>query len=280
MLVLIGWRGEPGIHDEPQHIKQGRVLTQLLDSLEIPWLHLNLNDNLKDVIEKCLKTIMLSSKPIALLISKGTFENYNCNEKAKAIIFSREQAIEIVSDHYSKDTFIVCTTGMASRELYEHRKKIIDSDRRHFLTVGSMGHASSISLGIAQAKPASRIVCIDGDGACLMHMGTLATIGQSDAKNLIHILINNGAHDSVGGQPTVGLEIDFVKISKACGYKVAKKAKTKSALKKILRNSIKKQGPIFIEVQVQKGHRTGLGRPEESPREHKKLFMDSLNAKF
>jgi phosphonopyruvate decarboxylase len=111
-------------------------------------------------------------------------------------------------------------------------------------------------------------------------MGTLATIGQSDAKNLIHILINNGAHDSVGGQPTVGLEIDFVKISKACGYKVAKKAKTKSALKKILRNSIKKQGPIFIEVQVQKGHRTGLGRPEESPREHKKLFMDSLNAKF
>jgi phosphonopyruvate decarboxylase len=184
--------------------------------------------------------------------------------------------VEAVATAAGPDAAIVSTTGMMSRELYEHRVRTGQDPRRDFLTVGSMGHASQIALGVAAARPELRVVCLDGDGSVIMHMGGLATIGATRVENLTHVVVNNGVHDSVGGQPTVGLEIDLCGIARACGYRTVLEADTRQDLLAALTRALSSVGPTFLEVRVQPGARPDLGRPAGAPHENKARFMGML----
>lgn len=275
MLLLIGWRGEPGVKDEPQHISQGKLTLPLLDTMQIPYTVLCENN---DEIEKQLEdayTHLKNERPYALVIKKNTFADYTLqnNKKVNAQL-SREEAIEQIVESLNEKDIVVSTTGMISRELYELRNKMKMDHSKDFLTVGSMGHASQIALGIALEKKNRKVFCLDGDGATIMHMGGLTSVGSLKPKNFIHIVLNNGAHDSVGGQPTVGLDLDFQSIAQACGYAKTFKIEKAEEIKDIVSNL--PQGPVFIEIQVKKGARKDLGRPIESPVENKKVFMKFL----
>jgi phosphonopyruvate decarboxylase len=274
LVLVIGWRGEPGVHDEPQHIKQGKVTCSLLESMGIPYAVLENNEDGVDAqIETCFKAIAETGSPSAFVIRKDTFAPYALQKKEEhGAVMTREEAIEEIAA--SRSGIIVSTTGMISRELYELRDKTSVGHERDFLTVGSMGHASSIALSIALRNQKLQVTCLDGDGAALMHMGALAAIGTRKPRNYCHIVLNNGAHDSVGGQPTIAPFIDMPAVAMACGYTKAYQAKTKKELQKIL--SKKNKGLIFIEVKVKKGARKDLGRPKTTPQENKAAFMKYL----
>ena len=279
MLILIGWRGEPNQIDEPQHLKQGAITPDLLHCLDIPTLIVG-PDEPKDLpnLKNAIKLIKDKNSPVALLIKKNSFEKNRSivSGRDESKLLSREDAIRYLLQIFSKDTFFISTTGMASRELYELRA---EGDRCHgydFLTVGSMGHSSSIALGIALAKKSSKIVCLDGDGSAIMHLGSLAIIGSLKPKNLIHVILNNGSHDSVGGQPTVGKDISFTSVAAGLKYHNIFKVSNKEEIE-LLSNKISfSDGPTLIEVIIKKGARTNLGRPKSSPEENKKLFMNNL----
>ena len=214
--------GEPGIKDEPQHLKQGRITPSILDIMEIPYKLINNNVNQSIEMQMGPRKANTNKRPVALLVQKGSFckaekKEFKKNEKDSYI--SRENAISIITENISNKSIIVSSTGMISRELYENRIKTKQDRSKDFLTVGSMGHASQIALGIAKANPYKKVVCLDGDGAALMHLGGMTTIGTTDNGNLLHIVLNNGAHDSVGGQPTVAKKICLTSIAKACCYK-------------------------------------------------------------
>ena len=232
LLILIGWRGEPGVHDEPQHVKQGKVTCDLLDAMKVPYEVLTDDEaKLSEQLNKAYAYIKENSAPYALVIRKGTFDEYVLQNNIKVEAeMKREEAIEKIMLSASDKTAFISTTGMASRELYELRDKHNMAHNRDFLTVGSMGHASQIALAVAMQKPNRPIFCIDGDGATIMQMGGLATVGTRKPKNLVHFVMNNGAHDSVGGQPTVGLQIDIPAIAKACGYEKVYTVATKAEL--------------------------------------------------
>lgn len=277
VLLVIGWRGEPGVHDEPQHVKQGRITCGLLDTMGIPFRIL------PDDEEGCLRALddassYMSEKgsPFALVVRKNTFSDYSPGHKAveESYPMSREDALEIVSGSMG-DALFVSTTGMASRELYEIRDRRGESHGSDFLTVGSMGHSSQIALGIALNLPSRRVVCIDGDGAAIMHMGGMATIATEGPANLTHIMINNGVHDSVGGQPTVSREIDIHRIAGDMGYRNVFTARTEEELRKSLECT---DGPVFIQVMVHRGARKDLGRPKTTPAENKEAFMKNIGS--
>jgi len=274
VVLVIGWRGEPGVHDEPQHVKQGKVTCLMLESMGIPYTVLeNDEDNVNSQIETCFKTITETGSPYAFVIRKETFAPYTLQKKEEyEAVMTREEAIEAIAAN--RDGIIVSTTGMISRELYELRDKAGKGHERDFLTVGSMGHASSIALSIALQKPHLQVTCLDGDGAALMHMGSFAAIGMLKPRNYCHIILNNGAHDSVGGQPTIAPFIDIPAVAHACGYIKIYQAKTKKELIKIL--SKKNDGLTFIEVKVKKGARKDLGRPKSTPQENKAAFMQYI----
>ena len=284
LLLVIGWRGEPeGDHDEPQHIKQGKVTCALLEAMEIPYAVLEADEEKAAVqITDAYKTIKERSAPFALVIRKGCFDSYTLksNECVPAEM-TREQAIEQIIGCMPSNTVFVSTTGMASRELYELREKNQQKHDTDFLTVGSMGHASQIALGIALCKRDRTVICIDGDGAALMHLGGFSTIGTQKPQNMIHIVLNNGAHDSVGGQPTVARNINLCAIAEACGYGQAVCVRTQAELAAALANAVAApdaadMAPVFIEILVSKGSRPDLGRPTSSPIENKKAFMTLL----
>nr|MCK4929797.1 phosphonopyruvate decarboxylase [Nanoarchaeota archaeon] len=275
LLMLIGWRGEPGKKDEPQHVKQGKITPSLLDTLEIPYKILP--NSIKEV-EKILKEVLESVKkrnaPYALLVKKDTFEPYSLKNKTKTSYeLSREEAIKLIVDQLQPRDIVVSTTGKTSRELFEYREALGQGHEKDFLTVGSMGHASQIALGIALAKPERNVYCLDGDGAAIMHLGALGIIASQNPKNFKHIILNNGAHDSVGGQPTIGFKLDFPLIAKACGYKTALKAETYDEIKEKISILKSKKGPGLLEIKVNKGSRKDLGRPTTTPIENKKAFM-------
>ncbi len=280
MLLMIGWRGEPGVIDEPQHVKQGRIMTSLMDSLEIPWYKLSSDtERPSDLINKAITQMKDIKAPVALLVSKGTFEKYILKQDNPAKFqMSREQAIKNIVEHLDDSDLIVSTTGMTSRELYEHRAQAQQGHSNDFLTVGSMGHTASIALGLAQTQIERKIFCIDGDGSVLMHMGALGVVGSSGNKNIIHILINNGVHDSVGGQPTVGFDIDLPEIARSCNYAHVFSIEDKENLSECLINIRQLQGPIFIEIKVQKGARDNLGRPKSTPIENKSALMSLIGS--
>ena len=277
VLLLIGWRGRPGVHDEPQHIKQGKVTLDLLATMGIGYAILSKEESQAGKqIEKAIEA--LSRKEVyALIIEKDTFESYQLlNVEQNGLSLTREEAIQTVASTLSDKDCIVSTTGMISRELFEYRTAKGQSHERDFLTVGSMGHASQIALGIAIAQPDRKVWCFDGDGAMIMHMGSLAIIGDKAPKNYVHVVFNNGAHDSVGGQPTVGLKIDLKAIANAVGYPHAFSVDNKADLSVILSEAKNLDGPILLEIKVRKGNRKDIGRPTTTPAYNKDLFMGYL----
>ena len=280
LLLLIGWRGEPGKKDEPQHVKQGRITLDFLDVLGIQYKVLTGSAEDAEMNLKHAVGIMKEkSCPFALVIPKGIFESYKLkNKKEDQFELLREEAIKIVIDHIGQRDIVVSTTGMTSRELFEYREQLGYDHSRDFLTVGSMGHSSQIALAIALAKPERRVICLDGDGALIMHMGALSTIASKQPENFKHIVINNGAHDSVGGQPTAGFDIDIPKIAQACGYKSTFTAVNKKVLLEILPAFLAEKGPALLEIKTGKGARENLGRPTTTPIENKVAFMKFLQA--
>ncbi|MDU1978914.1 MAG: phosphonopyruvate decarboxylase [Clostridium sp.] len=279
MLLMIGWRGEPGKNDEPQHKKQGLITLDTLNLLGIKYEMLDedsSNNECLEKIEKAKRYIDINKQPFAIIIKKGAFKEYKLkNHTASNYELTREDAIEVLLDNISNDSVIVSTTGMASREVFELREKRQEGHNKDFLTVGSMGHASQIALGIA-LNTDKHVYCIDGDGALIMHLGGLAIIANQKPKNLMHIVINNGAHDSVGGQATVGLDIDIPSIAMGCGYNKCYSCNTKEELIMYCQKIEKIEGPVLLEVKVKKGARNNLGRPTTTPIENKNEFMKFL----
>lgn len=278
VLLLIGWRGRPGIHDEPQHVKQGKVTTGLLNVMGVNYEVLSKEeDKAEKQIAKAIKALQ-NKEVFALVIEKDTFEDYKLqNVEVNDLTMGREEAIQTVAAALGEKDCIVSTTGMISRELFEYRAGKGEGHERDFLTVGSMGHASQIALGIAMAQPERRVWCFDGDGAAIMHMGSMAIVASKEPKNYVHVVFNNGAHDSVGGQPTVGLKIDLPAVAKAVGYKATYTVDSKYALNVILNEVKNLEGPILIEIKVKKGNRKDLGRPTTTPIQNKEALMDFLS---
>lgn len=278
MLLVIGWRGEPGKKDEPQHVKMGSISREVLDAIGVEWAELPQDlDAAKAAIATAAERLKARPAPYAFLVRAGTFEKYKLQSKTPAPYgMSREESIAAILDHLPKDGLIVATTGMPSRELYEHREQRKEGHERDFLTVGSMGHSSQIALGIALSHRDRKVYCIDGDGAVLMHMGGLATIGTSGCKHYKHICLNNGAHDSVGGQPTVAFQVDLSAVAKACGYPSVFVATSREELDQVFAKFDAAEGPAFLEVRVKIGHRDDLGRPKMSPAELKVAYMASI----
>ena len=276
LLLVIGWRGEPGVHDEPQHEKQGKVTLSLLETMGIPYAVLD--ENWEGQVDEALRVIGETNGIYALIIRKGTFEEYKLqNQEASNWELSREEAIKIVVDKLKKDDIVVSTTGMISRELFEYREAKGQGHAHDFLTVGSMGHASQIALGIALQKPERRVVVFDGDGASIMHMGNMAIVASQLPKNYIHIVYNNGAHDSVGGQPTVGFDINLPQIGAAMGYKTVLNATNAEELNAALGELEDCAKPALLQICVRKGNRKDLGRPTTTPIENKEALMKELS---
>jgi phosphonopyruvate decarboxylase len=280
-LLMVGWRGEPGKKDEPQHKKQGLITLELLQTLGVSYSVLDSSMTIEEAkaeLEKAFSHMAEKCEPYALVIRKEAFEPYKLKSDFKTSFeLTREEAIRVVAPIIGTEGVIVSTTGMASRELFEYREAVHEGHERDFLTVGSMGHSSQIALGIALAKPEKKVYCLDGDGALLMHMGGLAIVGSAAPANFKHIVINNGAHDSVGGQPTVGFGIDILTIARACGYKTALTAETREDIIIKMKELQLSEGPALLEIKVNKGSRKDLGRPTTTPIENKEAFMELLS---
>lgn len=280
LLLVIGWRGEAGVHDEPQHKKQGRVMLSMLEAMEIPYSIVGpeMNDA-EESLGNALAYVRKNNAPFALVVKKGTFSTFTGGKKKAATFeLTRETAIEQVLNFLDERDVVVSTTGMASREVYEYRDRRGKGHERDFLTVGGMGHASQIALGVALQRPDRSVYCLDGDGAFLMHMGALAITGVLKPRNFTHVVFNNGAHDSVGGQPTVGLNIDILGIARACSYQVMAQARTSQELQSCLQDMKRSEGPCLLEVLIQRGGRKDLGRPATTPVENKHAFMEFLSS--
>lgn len=278
MIFVIGWRGQPGVHDEPQHIYQGEITIKLLDDMNISSFIIK-KDTTKEEIKNKMKNFkknLKEGKQVAFVIEKNALEYDQKVEYKNDNKMNREEIIEHIVK-VSKNDPIISTTGKASRELFEIREKNNESHEYDFLTVGSMGHSSSIALGIAIEKPESKIWCIDGDGALLMHMGSAAVIASVKPNNFIHILINNGAHETVGGMPTVANNINLPKLAEACGYKKIYSVDNFKDLDKVLKEAKKNNKLTFIEVLSSIGARSDLGRPTTTAKENKENFMKYLN---
>ena len=279
MILLIGWRGQPGLKDEPQHAKQGPITKELLDSLGIPYTLLSSNDleaakQVKQAVVETLKT----KRPFALLVQDGTFETFTLSqERAAKYPLTREVAIQTIVDNLTNQDAVVITTGKASRELFAYREKLGQGHNQDLLVVGGMGHASSVAYGIAKQKPAHKLFVIDGDGAVLMHMGVLPFIGCSGLKNFYHIVLNNGSHESVGGQPTVAQAIDLAAIAKNSGYTRTYSLSTSADIAKTIRSIKKLAGPVFVEINVGGRARADLTRPTIHPSKNKESFMKFLD---
>ena len=278
VLLVIGWRGKPGVHDEPQHVKQGKVTTGLLNVMGIDYTVLSKEEDKAEAqIKKAVAFMQATKQCYALVIEKDTFEDYKLqNVEKNDLTMSREETIQTVAAALGEKDAIVSTTGMISRELFEYRTTMNQGHERDFLTVGSMGHASQIALGIALSKQDRKVWCFDGDGASIMHMGSMAIVANKAPKNYVHVVFNNGAHDSVGGQPTVGLKINLPAIAQAVGYPIVYSVETTENLQEILAKIKNVEGPIFLEIKVKKGNRKDLGRPTTTPIQNKEALMSFL----
>lgn len=280
MIFVIGWRGEPDIHDEPQHVYQGKVTLKLLEDMSIEFVIVSPDTTeaeLKETMSR-FRDLLKKGKQVAFVIRKGAL---TCSEPVQYRNFysmTREEAIRHIVAVTGEDP-VVSTTGKASRELFEIREANHQSHQYDFLTVGSMGHASSIALGIAIQKPEQKVWCLDGDGALLMHMGSLAVIGQVQPKNLIHIVINNEAHETVGGMPTASSAVSLIQIAAGCGYTHAVSVDNFEALDAALKDAKNSEELMFLEVKCSLGARSDLGRPTTTALANKEQFMKFLKDK-
>lgn len=272
ILLVIGWRGEPGVKDEPQHVKQGRITLEQLDLLEIPYKIVDANSDSRLIAEWASTVLKETESPVALVVKKGTFSTFKFQTRnAFKSTLLREDALRLVLQ-LSGQSSVISTTGKTSREVFEIRAEN-SNNQRDFLTVGGMGHTSSIALGAAIGNPSKHFVCIDGDGSLLMHLGSLPIIGSINPSNFTHILLNNAAHESVGGQPTVASNIDIKSLSVACGYKHYELACTLEEIQRSWDTLSTLSGLKFLEIRISVGSRANLGRPTSTPIENKNLFI-------
>mgnify|MGYP002767620521 FL=1 len=278
VLLVIGWRGEPGVHDEPQHVKQGKITLPLLDAMGIRHEILSQDETeFRSQLDGAVRHMSETGEAFAFIVRKNTFEPYTLQRhEVNEYPLSREEAIQKVAASLSAKDVIVSTTGMISRELFEYRTAQGQGHERDFLTVGSMGHASQIALGVALEKTDRRVWCFDGDGAALMHLGSVAIIADKAPENFVHVIFNNGAHDSVGGQPTVGLKVNLAGIAKAAGYKDAVSVTTAEDLGSALKVLKTMRGPVLLEVRVHRGNRKDLGRPTTTPIQNRDALMEFM----
>lgn len=277
MVFIVGWRGEPGVHDEPQHIYQGEVTVRLLELMDIKTFIIGkeTSDEEAGAAMNEFREILKAGKDVAFIIKKGALSTDVKAEYKNDYSMSREQIIKRIVNVSGEDP-IICTTGKASRELFETRAANGQSHKYDFLTVGSMGHSSSIALGVAWNKPDAKVWCVDGDGAVLMHMGSVAVIGANAPKNMVHIVINNEAHETVGGMATVASRTDLPAVARACGYPYAVSVDSFDDLDRELADAKKRNALSFIEVKCRIGARDDLGRPTTTALENKQNFMNYL----
>lgn len=277
VVFIVGWRGEPGTHDEPQHIYQGEVTVKLLETMDIKTFVIGKDTTEEEAASAMeeFRGILDSGKDVAFVIRKGgiSYDEEILYENDNTMV--REEIIQHIVKA-SGDDPVISTTGKASRELFETRVANGQSHKYDFLTVGSMGHSSSIALGVATNKPDVKVWCIDGDGAVLMHMGSMAVIGFHAPDNMVHVIINNGAHETVGGMPTVACKTDFTAIAKACGYPYAVSVDTYEDLDKELGAARERTELSLIEVKCAIGARENLGRPTSTALKNKQKFMEYL----
>lgn len=277
VIFIVGWRGEPGVHDEPQHIYQGEVTVKLLEDMGVATFVIG-TDTTEEELGECMakfKSILKQGKDVAFVIRKGALSYDEKVEYKNDYAMTREEIIRHIIQ-VSGDDPIISTTGKASRELFELREANEQGHQYDFLTVGSMGHSSSIALGVALQKPDRKVWCIDGDGAALMHMGAMAVIGFHMPNNMVHVIINNEAHETVGGMPTVAGNMDFIKLAKACGYPHAVSVDSFDALDQALTEAKENKELSLIEVKSAIGAREDLGRPTTTALDNKKMFMNYL----
>ncbi len=281
MIIVVGWRGEPGVKDEPQHIKQGKVQLDLIKALDLPYTVISKDEqNISTKITNGIEQAVSENRPFVFVIKKGTFSKYGLESSSdEEKMMSREKALEIMLSQFPEDVIIVSTTGKTSREIFEIRERNGEPHYKDFLTVGSMGHCSSIALGIVISNPERKVVCIDGDGALIMHMGSLSTIGKLKPKNFYHILMNNQVHESVGGQETSARFIDIPELVKANGYANVFFTDNEEGLISRIGKFMKETGPNFLEVKIKSGSREDLGRPTVQPVDNKKAFMKFVRDK-
>ena len=277
-IFVIGWRGEPGVHDEPQHIYQGEVTVKLMEDMGLATHIIGKDTTDGEIAAKMAEfaPALAEGKQVAFVVRKGALEFGGKVKYANENTMLREAIIEHIADAAGED-IIVSTTGKASRELFEIREARGQHHGRDFLTVGSMGHSSSIALGIALQKPEKKIWIIDGDGAVLMHMGAMAVMGAQKPGNVVHIVINNGAHETVGGQPTAMENVDVVAVAKGCGYVHAVSVDNFADLDRALEDAKRSDALSLIEVKCAIGARDDLGRPTTTARENKIAFMNYLS---
>lgn len=281
LVVLVGWRGQPSVPDEPQHVKQGRVMVDMIDAMQLPCFVLPLDPaEARDTVASAVDRARSDAGPVFLLVEKGTFaaEAASPMEKPAVMLPTREEALDALLGELGAHPLIISTTGMLSRELFEIRVRDGADGAQDFLTVGGMGHASSIALGVAEARPDREVWCLDGDGALLMHLGALASIGDRSPMNYHHVVFNNGVHDSVGGQPTSIGAVDIPNVARSVGYA---SAETATGLEVVAEHVVRMRdcaGPSLLELRVRPGARSDLGRPTRTPRESAQRFMAALAA--
>lgn len=276
-LFFIGWRGEPGKKDEPQHKFQGEITQQLLQDIGITTFLIEATTTKEEwnSLLKVVDSMLAQGEQVAFLFTKGAIERETINQNRNSYEIIREEAIHELA-RFAKKDFFVASTGKISRELFAVREFMKQSHERDFLTVGSMGHCSSIALGIALQKPEQRIWCLDGDGALLMHMGAMAIIGASSVKNMVHVVFNNEAHESVGGYPTVIDNVNLKNLAKSMGYQKIYSVDSIKNLREALLEIDKYNELSFLEIRTAIGSRKDLGRPTSSPSENIKQFMSCL----
>ena len=278
-LLVIGWRGEPGVKDEPQHMKQGKITLGQLDLMDIPYRILSSDTTEADFLSYFdeLASLMDSGKTVAFVIRKGALESSRKPVYGNGYAMTRESAVGRILSSDDAGSVFICTTGKLSREVFELREARGEDHSRDFLTVGSMGHASMIALRIAVEKPNRRVWCLDGDGASLMHLGALPVIGKRAPSNLIHVVINNGAHETVGGMPVCSGSMDIASLASAAGYTCVLTADSESSLDRALAEAEKPHsGPVLIEVRCACGSRSDLGRPTTTPVMNRDALMSFI----
>ena len=275
MLLLVGWRGRPGVKDEPQHTKMGRVTIPMLEVLEVPVYHLEADEKKSfEKINKAAAQAMSEQRPVALLVPEDIFETYEGKIEQNSYQIIREDAIRKILDALNGNETVICTTGKTGREFYELNLAAGKKISRYLLSAGAMGHANHIALGI-NMQGNEKVILLDGDGAVLMHMGSLSTIGHHSRRGLIHIVINNGSHESVGGQPTEGFFSELCGVAKACGYQSATCINNEEELEKWISVGLDFSTTQFVEIRTNKQSRKDLGRPKGNPVEWKDDFMKS-----
>lgn len=275
-LLFVGWRAVPGEKDEPQHKRMGEITPDLLTLLGIP--HAIFDPDLaamENIFEQAQQHFKAHRSPFAILFPRKAI----VAEKAAATevpedALLRERLLEVMVERSRDDDVFVTTTGKTSRELYEIRERLGQDHSHDFLTVGSMGCAATIALGIAMQRPDKRIILVDGDGACLMRMEALATIGYVQPNNLIHVLVDNNAYESTGSQQTLSSYIDIPMIAKACRYRDSVVVDDLESFKKAFDDF--DQGPVMLWVKSFPYSRPDLGRPKTTPLENKEAFMEQL----